>query len=86
MSNKEINKIEQSPVEFSGDLLFRDDREFLTKRKLVDKTTQRRARYWCYRFRGVEVDNKVLTETPGGFKDFVESIEGFQGWGKFADT
>lgn len=71
---------------FDGDLLHKDNKEFVEKIKKTASLTKRRARYWCFRFQS-EVDRGVdSSDAPKGFKKFVESLKGFTEWSKFAIT
>ena len=71
---------------FKGDLLHNDDKEFVKRRKMTDKLTKRRARYWCFRFRKEFVDGVSADDAPKGFKKFIESLPGFSSWDKFAGS
>jgi hypothetical protein len=95
MAEKKLRSFEESEFEeFSGNLLSkRDDEKHLKRIGLLDRTTGRRAKYWCARFRKEEEttnkpDQEVVTahDAPKGFKEFVESLHGFTGWEKYGHT
>jgi hypothetical protein len=83
---KKKPKPKQKPVFFDGNLLrSTDDPKMLERKKLLGRTTLRRARYWCYRFRNEETGGATADDAPAGFKKAVESMPGFMGWDLFAD-
>ena len=95
MTNNKLRSFEENEfVEFSGNLLSKkDDEEHIKQIGLLERTTNRRAKYWCARFRKEEEtannpDQKIVTahDAPKGFKEFVESLAGFTGWGKYGYT
>lgn len=71
---------------FKGDLLHKDDRDYVEKRNLTVNLTKRRARYWCFRFRKELLDGVSAKDAPKGFKKFIESLPGFSSWNRFADS
>jgi hypothetical protein len=73
--------------EFKGNVLRQGhDVEFLKRRKLIETTTLRRARYWCYRIRTHVLKGVAIDDAPKKFKEFIESLPGFSSWEKFAST
>jgi len=83
---------------YNGDLLdgFYDGKH-LKKIGLYDRMCKKMARYWCYHFRKLvvhEQDPQInsgvnpekTAKAPKGFREFVESLEGFTGWPKFSET
>lgn len=78
--------LEEKLKTFDGDVLLQsDDRESLSRTGLLDRTMKRRARYWCFKIRGVIVEGKKENPyIPKGFKEFIESLPGFAGWKHFA--
>jgi hypothetical protein len=82
-----MEKQKQELVLFEGELLtVSQDRKMLERRNLLGKTILRRARYWCFRFRNEATGGAAAEDAPAGFKEFVESLGGFAGWDKFAET
>jgi len=67
---------------FKGQILVGSD----LKSETPGRTTHRRARYWCFRFRTEALEGVSATGAPKGFKKFIEGLPGFEGWGHFADT
>ena len=72
---------------FKGDLLQgKYDEDHLKRHNLLGRTKKRKLRYWCFRIRLSEVENKkhLLEGVPKGLKAFVEKLPGFAGWEYFA--
>jgi hypothetical protein len=95
MTDKKLRSFKESEfVEFSGNLLSKkDDEKHIKQIGLLERTTGRRAKYWCARFRREDEtanksDQKTVTahDAPKKFKKFVESLQGFTGWDKYGYT
>ena len=93
MANKKPSKKKLSLKEmqktFIGDLLQgKYDEDYLKRVGIYGRTLRRKLRYWCFRIRLAEVEDKkhLLEGLPKGVKNFVESLPGFAGWKYFAVT
>ena len=53
-------------------------------KKYENGLSLRKARYWCFRFKTEAEGGSEASDAPSGFKDYVENLEGFGGWKKFA--
>lgn len=72
--------------EFKGDILtpLGYDVDYLKQVGLLERTIQRKIRFWCYKFRSEAVDGKKIPKPPTGLKKFIEGLPGFAGWEHFA--
>ena len=95
MAKKKLRTFEEGEfIEFSGNLLSKkDDEEHIKQIGLFEHTVNRRAKYWCARFRrevetANDPDKEIVTahDAPKKFKKFVESLHGFTGWDKYGHT
>ena len=85
---KKVSKENKESKEktFKGDVLHsNDDKAVIQRKGLEGKTTLRRARYWCYRFRNEAHGGADANDAPDGFKEFIESLPGFTDWKFFAE-
>jgi hypothetical protein len=94
-NDKNLYSHEESEfMKFSGNLLSkRDNKEHIKQLGLLERTNNRRAKYWCARFRKEEEttnkpNQEIVTahDAPEGFKKFIESLEGFTSWAKYGHT
>lgn len=71
-------------LKFEGDIL--GDRYKDAPDHMMPRLRRKRARYWCYRFRQEELEGVPAEGAPEGFKEYVEGLKDFMGWGNFADV